>query len=143
MTAETLLARLDQVRQTGADRWLACCPAHEDRHPSLNIRELPDGRVLVHCFTGCDIGAILAAVGLEFSDLFPPRSVTETFLPAERRRFHAADVLVALEQEILVVTCAAGEIQRRGYLTDSELDRMGLASDRITGAMAYAARYVG
>lgn len=51
------LARLDGVRETARGSWVARCPAHEDRKPSLAIRELNDGTVLVHCFAGCDVGA--------------------------------------------------------------------------------------
>jgi len=142
MTAEALLSRLEKVKQTGQDRWLACCPAHNDKHPSLNVRELPDGRVLIKCFTGCEAASILAAVGLEFSDLFPPRPATDTYLPPERKRFHAADVLQALAEETLMVDCAVGMLQRRGYLTDAECERLALASDRIIGGLAYASRHV-
>jgi DNA primase len=39
-------------RRSGAS-WLAKCPAHEDRNPSLSIREGEDGQVLVHCHAGC------------------------------------------------------------------------------------------
>ena len=59
------------------------CPAHEDRHQSLSVGEGTDGRILIHCFAGCSMEAIVAATGLETSDLFregegqgytPPRS---------------------------------------------------------------------
>ena len=30
-----------------------CCPAHDDKHPSLSIRDSDDGKVLVHCHAGC------------------------------------------------------------------------------------------
>lgn len=142
MTADTLLSRLDHPRQTGKDRWLARCPAHADKSPSMTIRELDDGRVLIHCFAGCSTADILAAVGLEFSDLFPPKPVTDTYLPRERRLHHAGDVLAALATEALVVDCAIGTMQRRGWLTDDECDRLALASDRITGGLAYASAHV-
>lgn len=141
MTAEVLLARLDKVKQTGRDRWVACCPAHADKHPSLNVREAEDGRVLVHCFTGCSVADIVAAVGLELSDLFPPRPVTDTFLKSERRPFHAEDVLQALAHEVLIVDCVVGTLQRRGWLNDDECDRLAQASDRIQGAVAYVCRH--
>ena len=53
MSAEILLSKLDKVKRTGAGRWLACCPAHADKGPSLSLRETDDGRVLVYCFAGC------------------------------------------------------------------------------------------
>jgi putative DNA primase/helicase len=34
--------------------WMARCPSHPDRQPSLSIRDADDGKVLVHCHAGCD-----------------------------------------------------------------------------------------
>jgi hypothetical protein len=69
-------AELLQARPIGAGRWAARCPAHQDRSPSLSVREGDDGRVLVHCFAGCPLTDILAKVGLSIRDLFagPPPS---------------------------------------------------------------------
>jgi hypothetical protein len=71
---ERILAALDfygcRIRLSGTG-CLAQCPAHEDLSPSLSIREGHDGRVLVHCFGGCDTRDVLRALGLEFRDLFP------------------------------------------------------------------------
>jgi len=66
---EDFLDRLDGVRPSG-DGWIARCPAHEDRHPSLSISTGRDGRVLLHCHAGCSAEAIASAVGLELRDLF-------------------------------------------------------------------------
>lgn len=48
----------------------ARCPAHEDRQASLSVRGGDDGRTVIKCHAGCDTAAVLAAVGLEVSDLF-------------------------------------------------------------------------
>lgn len=58
-----------QARKSGAN-WLARCPAHQDRSPSLSIREGDDGRVLLHCFAGCPTESICSALGIKLSDLF-------------------------------------------------------------------------
>lgn len=55
----------------GTGRYMACCPAHDDRSPSLSIKECDDGRLLIHCFAGCPAVDVLEAVGLSLSDLFP------------------------------------------------------------------------
>jgi hypothetical protein len=55
----------------GGSTWKALCPAHDDQDPSLSITEGDNGRVLLHCFAGCDERAILQAMGLTFRDLFP------------------------------------------------------------------------
>lgn len=41
--------------------WIARCPAHVDRRPSLSIAEGQDGALLLHCFAGCSFGAVLGA----------------------------------------------------------------------------------
>ncbi len=65
---EVLLGRLEGVRRTGPDSWMARCPAHPDRNPSLSVA-LRNGRVLIHCFAGCAPEAVLQAVGLAWRDL--------------------------------------------------------------------------
>ena len=71
MKVKELLSRLDGVRQVGPGKWVARCPAHPDRRPSLSIAEGKDGRILLHCFAGCRTADVLQALGLTFRDLFP------------------------------------------------------------------------
>jgi putative DNA primase/helicase len=40
--------------------WSARCPAHEDRTPSLSLRDTPDGRVLIYCHAGCDQDEVIS-----------------------------------------------------------------------------------
>jgi putative DNA primase/helicase len=68
---EVLLDRLEGVRPAGPHSWMARCPAHDDRNPSLSVA-LRDGRVLIHCFAGCTPEAVLQAVGLTWRDLRDP-----------------------------------------------------------------------
>lgn len=77
MTADAMLSHLDGVKRTGPGRWLARCPAHSDKSPSLSLRECDDGRLLVHCFAECDVESILAAVGLGWDAVMPPRAIGE------------------------------------------------------------------
>jgi len=56
-----------------ADYWLAKCPAHDDKNPSLSISAGTDGRTLVKCHAGCEPLQITAALGLTVEDLFAPR----------------------------------------------------------------------
>ena len=66
VTVDEILGRLDGVK-----RGLARCPAHDDHNPSLSVSEGKDGRVLLHCFAGCETSAILERLGLTEADLFP------------------------------------------------------------------------
>ena len=45
MSVEKLLDRLSKVKKTGPGQWVACCPSHDDRTPSLAIRETDEGLV--------------------------------------------------------------------------------------------------
>jgi hypothetical protein len=58
MIASELAKALDGHR-VGAT-WMARCPAHEDRKPSLSISSGKDGKVLVHCHAGCDQRVVVA-----------------------------------------------------------------------------------
>ena len=70
---DIVLSRLRRVRGARGRAFTAECPTHEDRVPSLSVTQGQDGRALVHCFAGCDTAAVLAAIGLSFSDLFVAR----------------------------------------------------------------------
>lgn len=126
---DTLLSHLERVRQSAPDRWTARCPAHDDKGPSLSVRELPDGRVLLHCFAGCNVTEVLGAVGLEIDALFPLREVAHG--RPERRPFPAADVLRALGFESLVVLIAARTVKDGKPLNDTDHERLTLAVSRI------------
>jgi hypothetical protein len=58
--------RAPELTKALGGRWhgsygTACCPAHDDRSPSLSISER-DGRLLWRCHAGCDQGAVLEAL---------------------------------------------------------------------------------
>ncbi len=59
MTADAIAKALSGCKVgTG---WMALCPAHDDRKPSLSIRE-SNGKALVWCHAGCDQGDVIAAL---------------------------------------------------------------------------------
>jgi len=78
LTHDPLRAVHDALERHGCDptgpvyKCTAKCPAHDDRTPSLSVCEGIDGRALVYCHAGCESAAIVAALGLQWPDLFPP-----------------------------------------------------------------------
>jgi hypothetical protein len=60
MTAETIAKALGGRKAGGA--WMACCPAHDDRAPSLSIIDGNGGKVLVRCHAGCDQRDVIGAL---------------------------------------------------------------------------------
>lgn len=127
-SVDQLLARLAGVKRNGPGRWMARCPAHEDRRPSLSIRELEDGRTLLHCFGGCSVDDVLGAVGMDVADLFPPKPTGHA--PALRKPWRARDVIDALEFELIVALVILDAVHHGREIADR--DRAGECRRRIT-----------
>lgn len=72
---EKILPMLHKAKHCGDNSYTACCPAHDDKHPSFKVTELQDGRILMYCRSGCDIESIVSALGMSVSDLYPDTKV--------------------------------------------------------------------
>ena len=130
MSAEALLACLDAVHQTSNRQWTARCPAHDDRRPSLSIRELDDQRVLVHCHAGCGVQEVLEAVGLDFGALYPPRTDQPLLRPV-RKPWRASEVVAALRGELNVVFVILAAVAAKTLVNDADAERAGIALERV------------
>jgi hypothetical protein len=125
MTAQDLAEQLDGKRN-GAG-WMARCPAHEDRTPSLSITEGDGGKVLVKCFGGCPTENVLSAAGLTFADLhvsepftphttprtYSPKKAASVLLPADHHggsmaELRAVALLRGLNPEALIIAAHRG-----------------------------------
>lgn len=129
---DAILSRLEKVKRTGHGTWIAACPAHDDKHPSMTLRECEDGRILAHCHGGCSIEQIVSAVGLDWEAWFPEKPLE--FAKPERRPFPAADVLAALVDESRIVAVAASNLRNGLTLTDADHERLMIAAERILEA---------
>lgn len=63
ITLKQIAHRCDKVRWSGKDSFTALCVAHDDRKPSMSVTER-DGKILVHCHSGCPQDAVLDALGM-------------------------------------------------------------------------------
>jgi hypothetical protein len=137
MTLDTLLSRLDGIRETGHGKYVSRCPAHDDRSPSLAIKEGDDGRVLLHCFAGCETQDVLATIGLTFADIMPERiSKQHSYKPM---RFDARQVLATLDHEAMVTAIIASDILEHKEVDEDTWYRLGAAVQRINTARALCA----
>lgn len=127
MKIHELLGSLTKVKKSGPDRWVACCPAHQDKSPSLTISLKPD-TILIHCFAGCSTDEVLGAVGMTFDDLYPDHG-----REVKPSRISPRDALEAIAFETLVVVASAGTMRQRP-LNPSEIERLVLSSSRIQAA---------
>lgn len=114
MSAHDIVSRLDHCRKVGSDKWMARCPAHDDRGPSLSIKDAGDGRTLIHCFAGCGAIDVLAAIGMEPSDLYPPTD----------RNYHStAKKKRELTVDELVVEIGRADMRKGKRLEGKDLER--------------------
>lgn len=138
----TLLGRLDRVRRTGSSSWMACCPSHPDKTPSLSITETADGTILLHDFGGCDPLSVLAAVGMTLADLFPRLRLRRTRRTEQEKRETRAEfnrhawcaAVRVLAREAMVVLIAAQQLQFGRPLAADDHERLTLAMQRIDSA---------
>lgn len=134
-----LLDRLERVKATGTGKWLARCPAHDDRSPSLAVREADD-RVLVHCFAGCAVADILLAVGMEMADLFPER-LTDPYGPKPKApKFSAYELFPLLVQEAVILALAWSDTMAGTALSFSDCQRAEQAFQSVMRLHAEVAR---
>jgi DNA primase len=133
--AHKLLDRLPKAKQTGQDRWVACCPAHDDKSPSLSIRDVGD-RLLIHCFGGCRIDDVLAALGMSFGALFDGplmhhASPTQSRIPAR-------DLLELIAEEATLVAIIGADMLAKKRISDEDWKRLSVAAARIHRARDHA-----
>jgi hypothetical protein len=129
---ENLLSRLTKVKGR-AGNYTACCPAHEDKTPSMAIKE-QDGKIILHCFAGCPVENIVGAVGMDMTDLFPPND-KPTYNPQPRVKFFATDLLRVIGMETRIVAIAAYDMGKGKTLPKTDLARLQLACQRINSAL--------
>ena len=62
LDAETIAGGLQKAKRAGPGKYVACCPAHDDKTPSLSIKDAPSGIVLVKCWAGCGQEGVIEAL---------------------------------------------------------------------------------
>lgn len=138
MNIHDILPRFEKVRPSTSKKneYTCRCPAHADKGPSLSIAEASDGRILMHCFAGCSVTDVCAAVGLSLDDLFPDK--IEGHGSRARNAISAAQALKAISPELTVVLLAAMRIGNGSMVSKAEIDRVKQAYTAINNAMTLA-----
>jgi len=139
MNTSDFLSRLDRVRHAGDGKFVARCPAHDDRSPSLSITEGDNGTVLFHCFAGCEPEDVLSAIGLTFADIMPERISSAHRHKPLRHGFDARQILATLDHEALVVAIVGADFLDHRAIDDETWSRLGIAVCRINTARALCA----
>ncbi|MGA8707706.1 MAG: CHC2 zinc finger domain-containing protein [Steroidobacteraceae bacterium] len=130
-----VLDRLERVKAIGPNRWVACCPVHRDRTPSLSIRETDDRRVLLHDFGGCAVGDVLAAIGLELRDLFN-QPLGQQF-PPTHSRIPVRDLLELAGYEIDVAGILLIDIVEGRGCSEVAWQRLAQSAERVNAVRSH------
>ena len=129
MSAQTLLDKLEGVKGRNG-HWRARCPGHGSKSGTLAIREEQDGRVLLHCFAGCEPLQVLQAVGLDWHDVMPAR-LTEGHLKPIRQPW-AKSAMQAMRRELTVALLVLGDIEHDRAVTRTDKARAGKAAGSLS-----------
>jgi hypothetical protein len=125
-----ILSMLDGLRDNRNGKYMARCPAHDDRSPSLSVKLCDDGKVLLHCYAGCDVEAVCGAIGLTLADLMPERPIDHRVRPM-RRTMPAREGLQSLDYESLVVQVIATDVHDHQTIDTPTWDRLAQSVARI------------
>lgn len=135
---DQFLNSLRKVKATSSGEWVACCPSHDDRSPSLSVKSGDDGRILVHCFAGCSVEDIVSSVGMKVSDLMPELLDIKT--PVRRLPFNPRTALEAVSFNALIVAIAASDMAQGKTLTAEEKETLWKISGELSEAVSYVTR---
>lgn len=141
MSINNFLAKLDKVRPRGGGRWMASCPCHDDRTPSMSIRD-HGGTILIHCFSQqCSPADICGAINFDIKELFPPSENFDASTHKQRRLYHDAPrALEALAFESLVLQVIANDMLKNNTIDEQTKQRLAQAATRIGVAIEYTRR---
>ena len=93
LSAEQIAFALEKGRRIAPNRYMACCPAHDDHNPSFAITQTPEN-ILLYCFAGCSQSEVISA--LQRLDLWPQRTPP-------------ANVETLIDREEMLTFCLAHE----------------------------------
>ena len=136
-----IISRLSKVKRTGNGKYVACCPVHADKTPSLGVTQKTDGVILIHCL-GCGAGGIeiCEALNLDPSTLFPP-SDNPRYQKAVRSGFSAWQLLHALRTDLIRLLIIANDLKKIGALSDDDRQFISEVILRLNDGISYMEGY--
>lgn len=141
MSVDNILPLLSKLKKKGAGKWLACCPCHNDKSPSLAITDL-SGVILIHCF-GCGASGVdvCEALNVDISELFPAREKynDENSESIGRKYFDPNLILDAISRELMLALVVLNSMAKDDKIAAKVKERLCLSISRIESAIDYTA----
>lgn len=126
MRTDEFVSLLSKVKACGQDKYMACCPAHDDKDPSLSIAAAPGGKILLHCWAGCSALEVVQSLGLQLADLFDkPLDYERPMAFAQRERAQVETTKSRLDHERMIL--ALGYADRKA---GKKVSRADMARER-------------
>ena len=136
MSVNKILNKLEKVKSNGNGSFMACCPAHADRSPSLSVKDNGDGRIMLKCFAGCETIDILQTIGLDWDDVMPPKIEKPVHvIKSKEHKIYITDAINIIRNESRIITLAAIDIQKNIKMSEAEVNRVKIAMNRINIAL--------
>lgn len=133
-----IISRLSKVKKTGDGKYIACCPVHSDKHPSLGVTQKPGGVILIRCFgcgaTGVDI---CNALGIDPANLFPPTDNPKYEKRKSHSGFSAWLLLNALRVDLVRLLVVANDLKLIEALSSDDRDFIAEVILRLSDGLSY------
>jgi hypothetical protein len=125
MDIDLILSRLKKVKKTGRASWIACCPAHQDKSPSLSVT-MTDNRVLVHCFGGCDYKEVVKAIGVGYGAFMPTSNKSKggAYDVELVRGIEAYNALQIFKENALIMVFMAQSMVKKKAMTEVDMNKI-------------------
>lgn len=132
MRADEFAALLN-AKRVGRGKWVALCPAHPDKHPSLSITEGRKHPVVFKCMSaGCTQDEVIHAMGMTWKDILGERPKMSKEASARLRDEQTLYALRELKRAL--VSPAGALLARRQYRLDAmreSLERRIVALENV------------
>lgn len=123
MTPEQFVQRLHGAKPRGQNKWMACCPAHEDRDPSLAIAATPQGKILLKCYAGCSALDVVQSLGLELKDLFQDEYTEDPMAFARKEMAQRKAISERINTAKTYLMILTAKLKRGDSVTEQEIEK--------------------
>lgn len=127
------LNKLNKVQGRGRDSWVACCPSHDDKNPSLKV-DIKNDKILIKCWSGCSTEDILGSVGMDFDDIFPDKAIYHRS-SGDRPTLSSSDALRIIKYEAMIIYMMGVDLRAKKIPNEEDHNRFVLAVGRVKDAM--------
>lgn len=146
VTAEQVIPHLKKVKQSPRGH-SACCPAHDDKNPSLSIWNGDDGYYAVQCWSGCSDRDVRAAINNllpnGYRTDFTPKPAKKRPQSDEDRHKRAILKTKSIIQRSVPATTEDSYFKTKGVEIRGEIYHCPLTKEQMKSTLGYVPSFKG